>query len=229
MKNAEPGWFVVERFTAAFRRQVHLLLAWGIDAAQTKVKPDSEEEEITGFIAAAIQHCLIRQPVSWTKFYAVRNEHPIPSDEHPGKKRNDIDLIIEFVAGVGRPEFVFEAKQLNYAKGHQRERNYIDAKGMERFLSGDYADYTARYPEVGMLGYVLSDSAATWSERLKAAIVAKTAELALRRPQESIRIVDAFPLEWTSEHDRSSANRPITIYHILIPCIETSGNSSTCP
>jgi hypothetical protein len=46
------------------------------------------------------------------KFYDVRNEHPIPSDEHPGRKRKEIDLIIVLVSHVGQPEFVFEAKQL---------------------------------------------------------------------------------------------------------------------
>ncbi len=227
MKEAEPARFVIERFTVLFRLQVHLLLAWGVDAARAKIKLDSDEEEITGFIAEAIKQCLNRQPVPWTKFYAVHNEHPIPSDEHPGKERSDIDLIIEFVARVGRPEYVFEAKQLNYAKPHQRAGNYTDGEAMGRFLAGEYANYTARCPEVGMLGYVLSDTAATWHTRLKEAIVAKGTELSLRRPQEDIRIVDAFPLEWTSEHDRTSVDRPVTIYHILVPCIETT--SSACP
>lgn len=226
MKEAEPTPFVFEVFSSFFRVQVHLLLAWGIDAARAKIRPDSEEEHITGYIAEAIKDRLLRQDPMWVQFYDVHNESPIPSDEHPGKERDCIDLTIVFVTDRGRPEFVFEAKQLNYTKRYQRTGNYTDAKAMKRFLAGDYANYTARFPEAGMLGYVLSDSVKMWRDGLKAAIQDKGTELSLRRPQEDVRVVDAFPLEWTSEHNRKSAPHPVTIYHILVPCIDSD---DVCP
>jgi len=225
MKREGPEAFVIEQFATAFRLQVHLLLAAGIDVARSEIEQDSEEEAITGFIADAIHRYLIRQPVPWTKFYAVRNEHPIPNAARPGKKRKEIDLIIELAEGEGRPEYVFEAKQLNSAKPHQQAGNYTNTEAMGRFLAGEYAKYTARFPEVGMLGYVLSDTAATWHGRLKGAIVARSMELSLQLPQEEVSIVDVFPLEWTSVHDRTSATRPVTIYHILVPCINQNGST----
>jgi len=172
--------------------------------------------------ALALKDRLLRQEPRWSHFYNVHNEHPIPSDEHPGKQRECIDLAIVFVAGRGRPEFVLEAKQLNHAKSYQRAGNYTGAEAMKRFLSGDYAAYTARFPEVGMLGYVLSDSVGAWRDRLKTAIKDKGPELALRRPQQDIRVVADFPLEWTSEHDRQSTSRPVTIYHILVSFMDTN-------
>lgn len=224
MKEAEPTPFIFEVFSSFFRVQVHSLLAWGIDVAQAKIRPDSKEEHITGYIAEAIKDRLLRQDPGWTQFYDVHNEDPIPSDERPGKERSPIDLLIVEVTGTGRPEYIFEAKQLNFTKKHQRTGNYTGSEAMGRFLAGEYANYTARFPEVGMLGYVLSDSAETWRDRLKAAIQSKRTELSLRHPQEDVRVVDAFPLEWTSEHDRKSTPRPITIYHILVPCIDNSGD-----
>ena len=182
MKTPVASSPVAECFTAAFRGQAHMLLALGIRAARPRIAPDSQEEHISGFIAQAIKECLYEEPFPWMASYTVHNEHPIPSDKRRGKERRNIDLVIELTAD-GRPEFVLEAKQLNYDKHYQRESNYTGGEGMGRFLAGDYATYTARSPAVGMLGYVLSDTAAMWQVRLKAAIAAKTTELALRGPQ----------------------------------------------
>jgi hypothetical protein len=69
-----------------------------------------------------------------------------------------------------------------------------------------------------MLGYVLSDSPELWRERLKKAIQKKKVGLQLKVPPQNVHIIDAFPLEWTSTHDRD-VERPITIYHILLDCL----------
>jgi hypothetical protein len=219
VRSADPTPFLVDVFTATFRRHVHLLLALGLDAARAKILPDSEEEHITGYIAEGIRYCMRYQKPSWTKFYDVHNEDPIPSDIHPGKGRRPLDLAIVLVPGLGRPEFVFEAKQLNWAKEKQRYANYTNKDGMGRFLgTGDYADYTARFPEVGMLGFVLSDTVVKWTAGLKSAIDAKGPDLLLHG-QEDVSIIPDFPLEWTSEHGREGASRPVKIYHILAPCM----------
>jgi len=222
VKEAKPTPVIIDAFVSSFIIHVHSLLAWGVDAAQTKIRAESHEEHITGYIAEAIKNRLMLQPPKWTKYYDVHNEDPIPSDTHPGKERNPIDLLIVQVTGEGRPEFVFEAKQLNSTKKHQRVGNYTGPEAMQRFLSGEYADYTARFPAVGMLGYVLSDSVAKWHDWLTADIEKKRAVLSLQRPQQDVNIVDTFPQEWISEHSRSSALRSITMYHILILCVADS-------
>ncbi len=171
--------------------------------------------------ALALQDRLLSQEPEWSGFYNIHNEYAIPSDEHPGKQRKCIDLAIVFVAGRGRPEFVLEAKQLNHAKSYQRAGNYTGAEAMKRFLSGDYAAYTARFPEVGMLGYVLSDSVGAWRDRLKAAIKDKGPTLAPRRPQQDVRSIADFPLEWTSGYNQQSTSLPVMIYHIFASFMDT--------
>lgn len=219
MKEEDPPKQIFDVFSDLFRQQTHQLIVQGMVGARLKLKPDSKEEDITGFIAAAIQHHLRRRTFRWTKNYAVHNEKPIPGAENSGKERECLDLVIEFVAQAGRPEYVFEAKPLNYAKTYQRTGNYTDKdEAMGRFLKGEYAEYTAWFPEVAMLGYMHTDTVETWKARLKAAIAKKGVELALRATQRDVTVIAEFPVEWVSEHDRASApDRPVTIYHILLP------------
>jgi len=60
-----------------------------------------------------------------------------------------------------------------------------------------------------------------WRDQLKTAIKDKGPTLALRRPQQDMRVVANSPLEWTSEHDRQSTSRPVMIYHILVSFMDT--------
>jgi hypothetical protein len=129
-----------------------------------------------------------------------------------GKARPRPDIIIESTVR-GRPEFVFEAKRLR--KAGFGAGKYIGDDGMGRFISGLYA---ARYDEAAMLGYVQSDSLVHWRDRIQSAINDDSKRLRLRLPQRDERVIDAFPLEWASEHDRDSTNRPISIYHVLLDC-----------
>jgi hypothetical protein len=110
-------------------------------------------------------------------------------------------------------------KRLNYSKAYQREGNYIGKKGMCRFiLKGEYAEYTKNYPEIGMIGYVLSDIEKQWYLRLREAIEREHKMLKLKSSQNDVSIVDAFTLEWVSEHERENIERSINIYHILLDC-----------
>ena len=152
--------------------------------------------------------------------YAVKNEDPISGGKRTGKKRNEIDLIIEFT-GRGRPQYVFEAKVLNWKKRYQRTDNYINPSGLGRFLEGEYADYTARFPEVGMIGYVLSDDLELWKDKLIQAINLKSSALKMAREQEPCEICEEFKLEWRSEHSRTSVDSTLTVYHILLDCQPT--------
>ncbi len=212
--NSEPA----NTYAESSKKHVHLLLVWGYEKAVARIQPDLSEEAITGFIAQSIQDLLNIATYPWFQYYAVHNEKPISNRDQAGKTRKKLDLTIEYVRQKGRPEFVFEAKQLNFNKSYQRTPNYLNEKGLKRFLSGEYAEYTARYGEVGMLGYVLSDTPACWKRRLKEKIENKSQELSVTQPQEDVTIIDAFPLEWTSTHKRESAPLDITIYHVLLDC-----------
>lgn len=221
MKSPNPSRVVFESFTDVFRRHSHILVARGFAAAKSKIVGEQDEENISDSLSNAIDRLLEGNNPRWYKHYEVHNERPISGGLRKGRSRREIDLVIRLVSEVGRPEYVFEAKPLNHRKPHQRETNYIDKKALQRFLQGEYAEHTARFPEVGMLGYVLSDSLEFWREKLKAAISKHSNKLCLISEQHDVLVVEEFPYEWMSTHHRENSLRPIVIYHILLDCCLT--------
>lgn len=217
MKSIEPSPLVFTEFSALFRKQVHLLIALGYQESESRIRSSLDEEAITGFLFHAIRNITRFSSEGWCLKYDVYNEMPIPGGGRIGRSRKQTDLIIMYVY-EGKPEFVFEAKPLNYNKSYQREKNYVDKDGLQRFIIGEYADYTSRFPEAGMLGYVLSDQVEEWRERLKAAIEKDKLILRLKSAQSNIKVTDELAVEWVSEHDRDTAGNSITVYHILLDC-----------
>ena len=69
-----------------------------------------------------------------------------------------------------------------------------------------------------MLGYIQSDSLSLWQSKLKVAINKKANELDLVSAQHDEVIIDEFPLEWVSIHNRKTLGHSIDIYHILLDC-----------
>lgn len=218
MKSPQPSRAVVEVFSASFRQHVRLLIAWGLESAIVCISQTDKEEDITGFLSDGIDEVLRSYREKWCKHYSVHNERPISSEERSGNSRREIDLTIEFVASRYKPEYVFEAKPLNSLKPYQRESNYTNKEALQRFISGEYAVFTASYPEVGMLGYVLSDTPNQWRDRLKSAIDNNQNSLRLIPPQVDTITVPNFPFEWVSEHERESSKRSVKVYHLLLNC-----------
>lgn len=218
-KSAEPPESISQPFTSQFREDVRWLIALGLDGARTNISTD-HEEEITGHLYHSIDRLLSLSSEPWLINYSVKNEVPISGGSHAGKNRRRIDLLIELTGIVPRPVYAFEAKPLDWNKAHKRISHYTsDTDGMGRFVNeGDYARYTASYPEVGMLGYVLSDTPEKWQERLMKAIEDRRETLRLIASQREVTVSDAFPLEWISEHDRDTSVHSIAIYHLLLDC-----------
>ena len=206
-------------FLSSFRENVHRLIHRGYEDARCRIQhpknnQDKEEPSITGFLAKAIKDRLnaFDPDDDWCRYYAVYEEFPVETDGRSGKYRSRVDLIIEFIVSTpkGRPEYVFEAKRLK-----KRVSDYTDSDGMGCFISGRYA---SRYNEAGMLGYVQSDGLAEWKNKVKSKICLDAQELNLIGTQRDKQVIDAFPTEWVSEHNRNSVKRSITIYHILLDC-----------
>lgn len=219
MKQQKPETEAAVTFTKRFRKDVHQLIAWGVEDARPLIKKTEAEETITNYIRNAIRNTLQSTRDSWWRNYDVHNEEPISTQNRTGKDRKEIDLLIKWVTRLRQPEFVFEAKPLNFPKKYQRSSNYINNEGMGRFIKGDYASFTAKYPEAGMLGYVMSDTSDQWRAWLQKAIYEKGRTLKLvRSSQQSVIIIDAIPLEWVSKHQRKKTSKPFTIYHILVSC-----------
>lgn len=196
-----------------FRFQVHQLIAWGHYTARHKIQSTNEEEpNITGYIAEAIKARLITNSPPWCVYYFVSDDRPIEAGGRAGRSRPRPDIIIE-ANFWGRPEYMFEAKRLR-KNGYGADK-YIDADGMGCFISGLYA---LRYNEAAMLGYIQSDSLVHWKDQVKKAIDENAKQLCLKSLQNDAAVIDDFPSEWVSEHDRISVGRSIAIYHILLDC-----------
>lgn len=196
------------------RKQVHQLIAWGFEDARHKIiSDDIEEPSITGFIAEAINNRFRRlDSPDWCYYYSVKDDPPVEKEGADGKRRPRVDIIVEANFN-GRPEYMFEAKRLR--KNGFGVGKYIDSEGMGSFISGLYGK---RYDEAAMLGYIQSDSLEHWQNKVKTAIKKASDELCLKEPQRDTKIIDEFPHEWKSEHERKSIGRSISIYHILLDC-----------
>lgn len=216
MKTLNPSISYFGLYPPLLKMHVHQLIAWGYEDARHRIRSvDEEEPTITGFITEAIKNRFRASDCpGWCSYYSVHDDPPVEQLELGllGRARLRPDIIIESTVR-GRPEFVFEAKRLR--KSGFGTGKYVGEDGMGRFISGLYA---TRYDEAAMLGYVQSDSLVHWREKIQSAIKDDSKNLRLRLPQRHERIIDAFPLEWASEHDRDSIGRPISIYHILLDC-----------
>jgi hypothetical protein len=204
----------ITTFTTQFRKQIHQLIAWGFTDARHRIQSNDEQEPaITGFIAEAIKDRLRALDCPrWCCHYFVRDDLPVEKEGLAGRDRPRPDIIIE-TNFPGRPEYLFEAKRLR--KYGFTASKYASPDGIGCFVTGLYA---ARYDEAAMLGYIQSDSLAHWQNEVKSAIDNDGSELRLKSPQRDVRIIEALPLEWVSEHERDGVARPIIIYHILLDC-----------
>jgi len=205
-------------FLPSFREHVHKLVHWGYEDALDKIQhpknnQDKEETSITGFLAEAIEDQLDAfNPDDWCKCYSVYDDRAVNTDGRSGKYRSRADLVIKSNS-EGGPQYVFEAKRLK--KHKHTESDYTGSNGMGRFISGKYA---IRYNEAGMLGYVQSNGLAEWKDRVIRRIDQDAEELNLiNGSQRDKQVINAFPIEWMSKHNRNSL-RPITLYHILLDC-----------
>jgi len=205
-------------FSTSFREHAHLLVHWGYEDACNRIKHpekthDKEETSITGFLAEAIRGRLYASDqANWYNHYSVHEPSPVETEGRSGKRRYWIDLIIESAFG-DRCQYIFEAKRLK--KNKHPVSGYTGSDGMGRFISGKYA---SRYNEAGMLGYVQSNSLAEWKDKVRGKIDQDAEKLSLTGSQRDEQVIDAFPLEWVSKHNRNSLRRPISIYHILLDC-----------
>ena len=212
-KTTNPDKEYFGDYPRSFRIQVHQLIAWGYEDARQLIKSNNEQETaITGFIAEAIEDRLVANCTSWFNHYSVKDDPPIRKRGSSGRSRPRTDLVIQ-ANFMGRPEYIFEAKRLR-RNGYGADK-YIGSEGMGRFVSGLYA---SKYDEAGMLGYVQSDSLVHWQGKVKAAIDSNSYPLCLKSTQHDEAVIDYFPLEWVSKHDRASLGRSIDVSHILLDC-----------
>lgn len=210
----------VDEYWSIYRQHIHTLLAWGYANSRNRVQTKHDETAITGFIAEAIQD-ILDDPDSpiWCNQIVIKDDPPIPGGGRTGRKRWRPDLIFESVERRPRPKYHFEAKRL---RKQQSINDYLGEDGLQCFISGRYAHET---DEAGMLGYIQRDNISIWVEKLQLAIDQDSQgknEMLLSSPPCNIQVVDAFPHEWMTKHDRHTG-KSIVVHHILLDyCIITS-------
>jgi len=196
---------------AAFRRHCHKFLAIGYEQAISRIQTGPDEEtDITGYLCEAIDEWF-RTHSSDSFCFFIRDDPPIGGTERTGKRRLRTDIIISYAAG-NRPEFFFEAKRLHRTKAGASRYSGLDGLGC--FISGRYA---GRYHEVGMIGYVQSDTLEHWQKALQSKIKTDDRKLKVTHIDKRVLFPDSFPFEWASLHQRE-ALVPVKVFHILLDC-----------
>ncbi|SRR5260370_32048527 len=212
-KNTDLEEAYADQYWSTYRQHIHTLLAWGYADSRNRVQPKHDEPDITGFIAEAIKDRLDSpDSPSWCNQIGIDDDPPIRGGGRTGRSRWRPDLIFESVERRPRPKYHFEAKRLRKQKSIN---DYLGEDGLQCFLRGRYAHES---DEAGMLGYIQCDNISIWVERLQLAIDQSCQdknEILLLSPQRNVRIVDAFPQEWMSKHDRHTG-KSIVIHHILL-------------
>lgn len=208
-------------YDQAFREDAHQLLAWGYNDSRARITSDLEETEITGFIVEAIETRLSSPDID-ERFdrYCIKEDNPVPGEGRTGKHRRRLDVIVECSfrpRDKPRPKYVFEAKRLR-RPGHPIG-DYVGDEGVKRFV---YARYAAECPEVAMVGYVQSDDAEYWIERLGEQFDNDSAdEFRVREALSKKSVISDLPNEWGSGHLRINETL-VAIYHILLDCTSSA-------
>ena len=151
---------------------------------------------------------------SWMERLEVLDDPPQNASNRHGKKRSRIDIEFVTVVRGRRPRFLIEAKRLYRSDSVSQ---YFGAGGLQMFVHGHYA---AEWSSAGMLGYVQTDSCATWLERLAAGLAGRRTEIACGdatawRP---VRLGDeGLETVQVSDHQRTpQALGQIEIFHLLL-------------
>jgi len=207
----DPRW---RSFNRRFIGDVHRLLALGYADVRGQVRDDHEEEDITGLIVQAIK---ARQDLGQFTRYFVAETAPEQSNGRMGKRRRELDILMECSSGAPRPHFIFEAKRLR-APGHSIGE-YVGEEGLLCFIRGYYA---SDCKVAGMVGYVQSHAPDRWSGELSRKFRTDT-DGVLRAMGGPTRVAIDQDLqhEWRSEHIRDDGT-PIRIYHVFLVCYQSS-------
>jgi hypothetical protein len=208
-------------YDSSFRPVAHQLLAWGYEDALPRIHCKLQEEEITGFIAEAIEKRL-DDPSTPRKFrrYDIHEEKPMAVEGRTGKKRRRLDLVIICSHGCPRPKYIFEAKRLR--KNGYPIGKYVGEGGLQCFIKGVYA---SQYPEAAMIGYVQSDASSYWESELKRSFDEDIhKDLCIIQLLQKVQVLSSISDAWVSEHERITGSS-IAIYHIFFNCSASSAQT----
>lgn len=171
---------------------------------------DAEEPAISGEIARVIGE-ILDDPESpdWMSRFSVHDDPPVHSADRRGKRRRRLDLRIDDSSVSPRQRYAFEAKRLG---PRHSVASYLGAEGLMLFVDGHYSSDAG---EAGMLGYVQSDTPATWADKIAKQITQRSSELQCDGAWRSEQVVPDFD-SYRTDHHRPALDKPITLFHLLL-------------
>jgi hypothetical protein len=195
--------------------QVHAIIEMGYARLIPSEFQHSEEPAITGELVRAMRMATeALDAPSWVRYYSVHDDPPLNTGERQGRRRRRVDIEFERVQFGLRPRFQFEAKRLYEAAsvGH-----YIGQYGLGCFFAEEDA-YAQDHAEAGMLGYVQTETEATWASRIQAGLAKSQAAYALRDGGEwqHVRLTPALSYTYCSKHDRLTPQPSLTVFHVFL-------------
>jgi len=204
-----------ENYRSAFRRQVFELLKWGYERLDFLAYQDSDEENITGELIKEIRNVTEdRSSPSWAWHFAIHEDPRINTKGRLGKWRLKLDIEFERTGTGKRPRYPFEAKRLS-SKTHATIGKYLGSEGLGQFISGNYA---SEQDEAGILGYVQPETPLDWAKKMHDGFRKDQNPLKLRSDGEwvPVSILADFHNCYRSKHNRPSAGKPITLFHVFL-------------
>lgn len=211
-------------YQIAFLQRVHRLIQLAYESLAPGDYENAEEDDITGELCKHMKHLTeIAPSEKWMARFSIHDQDPsndVPSPEtgkiRKGKRRPKIDVRLVCKHRTPNRGYCVEAKRL-YRSDSVSE--YVDDEGIGAFISGDYAkddDFG------GMVGYVQTDSVATWLPKLEAKLAA---DPSLKRSTkgnawEKTEFTRGPKICFQSSHEREGRGG-IVIIHIILPFLRS--------
>ena len=206
-----------ETYRRSFLGQVHCLIGRGFQEISRHGLGNKDETAITGLLTKAIEDLLDdRQAPDWADRFSIQDERHVSDSEREGKRRLRVDIELVSSGSRPRPRFQIEAKRLRNPARKSLE-DYLGEDGLGSFLSCRYA---RNHPWAGMMGYVQTETADQWANRIRAALEERLDDLLVvpRTKVLSPQVFDiSLPHVYRSDHLRQKT-RPIEIHHIFLHC-----------
>ena len=199
-------------YHAVFLVHVHQLIHLGYGKLKSCNYSTEEEPAITGDLVEQIDKVLDCQKYGWMKYYSVHDDPGVNDGTRKGKNRRRIDIRFDSSLQTPRARFSLEAKRLS--KTH-RTSTYLGDDGLGCFLSGHYA---ANEDTAGMLGYIQSGSASSWSKKIEKLLAEKATEYSVCKGTSWQRysLQNGPRHTYGSSHTRRNGHGNIHIYHTLL-------------
>jgi hypothetical protein len=203
-------------YRLAFVKNCFVLVVRSSGALDTHSLRNAEEPHITGELVRFARILIEGDNAEpWMEHLEVLDDPPQDLTGRYGKNRPRIDIEFVFAGRGRRPRFHIEAKRL-YRSDSVSE--YFGSSGLQMFIGGEYAGI---WSSAGMLGYVQSETCATWLRRLASGALARRIELRVCEGAPDLAHAEWEGLELgavlASCHERSPKDRGrIRIFHLLL-------------